>query len=674
MEFEDNTAQATPSAYLDVATAAVPRIPAARPAPRDSAPTQESGSRAVLYLRVSSAGQVKTDYDPEGISIPAQRVACERKAGQLNLEIIDEYVEPGRSGTEMTKRIAFQELLERIRRTRDIDYVIVYELSRLARNRIDDAIVMADLRKRGVTLISATESVDETPVGQLMHGILAAFNEYRSAKDGADIAYKMGEKAKKGGTLGRAPLGYLNIIDRTEGREIRTIKIDDQRAPLIRQAFEMYATGQMSMADITEELTILGLTSRVSHQRPAKPIEAKELSRMLRNPYYCGFVTYKGELFAGRHPSIISQELFDSVQQVLEVRGVAGERRRTHHHYLKGSLFCGHCDTIRNTDRRMILLQATGRHGNKYNYFFCRGLQDSTCSSSHCNTDRIEVAVEDHYKTIAFSPQFIETMRAAVAATVADNQTSQRLAKADLATKLRELDQQEERLLDLAADGTLPPGKIRARINGLQRKRTALSARLETVTNDLTAGAAFIDTCLELMSNPYELYLKASDDTRRQLNQAIFHRLYVYQDDVTRHELRPELQQLRTIQDDWATDAQPTNTKSTAKDGGSCVQESRSRTRGIEELDVSSKTHMVELRGFEPLTPTLPVWCATNCAIAPDCCAHRSYTTTRCRSKSQVTGIPRQLPGPVGAPRSARAAPGAGFPGRTPSRCMPPRG
>lgn len=76
-------------------------------------------------------------------------------------------------------------------------------------------------------------------------------------------------------------------------------------------------------------------------------------------------------------------------------------------------------------------------------------------------------------------------MHAAVAATVADNQTSQRLAKADLATKLRELDQQEERLLDLAADGTLPPGKIRARINGIQRKRTALSARLETITNDL---------------------------------------------------------------------------------------------------------------------------------------------------------------------------------------------
>ncbi|WP_370073072.1 recombinase family protein [Mycobacterium sp. Root135] len=99
--------------------------------------------------------------------MPAQRVSCQRKASQLGLEIVDEYVEPGRSGTEMTKRIAFQEVLGRIRRTKDIDYLVVYELSRFARNRIDDAMVMADLRKRGVTLISATESVDDTPVGQL---------------------------------------------------------------------------------------------------------------------------------------------------------------------------------------------------------------------------------------------------------------------------------------------------------------------------------------------------------------------------------------------------------------------------------------------------------------------------------------------------------------------------
>jgi len=137
--------------------------------PATPAVSAEPGTRAVIYLRVSSAAQVNTDYDPEGISIPAQRVACQRKADQLGLTIVEEYLEPGRSGTEMTRRVAFQQMLTRVRNEKDVDYVIVYKLSRMARNRYDDAIVMADLRKRGVTLISATESIDDSPVGQLMH-------------------------------------------------------------------------------------------------------------------------------------------------------------------------------------------------------------------------------------------------------------------------------------------------------------------------------------------------------------------------------------------------------------------------------------------------------------------------------------------------------------------------
>ena len=157
----------------------------------------------MIYLRVSSSGQVKTDYNAEGISIPAQREACLRKARDLGVTVIDEYVEPGRSALEMTKREAFQSMLARVRSQGDVDVIIIiiiYQLSRMARNRYDDAIVMADLRERGVTLVSATEAVDDTPVGQLMHGILATFNEYQSRQSGADIAPSSSWKPPKSST------------------------------------------------------------------------------------------------------------------------------------------------------------------------------------------------------------------------------------------------------------------------------------------------------------------------------------------------------------------------------------------------------------------------------------------------------------------------------------------
>jgi DNA invertase Pin-like site-specific DNA recombinase len=166
---------------------------------------------AVLYLRVSTTAQVETDYDPEGISIPAQRAACRRKAEQMGVLVVDEYVEPGRSATTIDKRPVFQQMLDRIKSEQDVDYVIVYNLSRLNRNRVDDAKVLMTMRSLKVTLVSAQENIDETPAGQLMHGILAAFNEYRSMADGVDIRYKMGQKVKNGGTIGRAKLGYLNV-------------------------------------------------------------------------------------------------------------------------------------------------------------------------------------------------------------------------------------------------------------------------------------------------------------------------------------------------------------------------------------------------------------------------------------------------------------------------------
>jgi DNA invertase Pin-like site-specific DNA recombinase len=157
---------------------------------------------AVSYLRVSTLSQVHTDdRDPEGISIPAQRLACERKAEQMGLTLIGEYVEPGRSATTIEKRPVFQEMLTRIKNERDVGHVIVYNLSRLNRNRVDDVKVLMAMRSLKVTLVSAQEHIDETPAGQLMHGILAAINEFRSSSDGADIRYKMGQKLRRAGQL-----------------------------------------------------------------------------------------------------------------------------------------------------------------------------------------------------------------------------------------------------------------------------------------------------------------------------------------------------------------------------------------------------------------------------------------------------------------------------------------
>ncbi|MGH7261869.1 MAG: recombinase family protein [Nitrospiraceae bacterium] len=225
---------------------------------------------AVLYLRVSSEGQVNTDYNPEGISLPAQRKAAHERAHEIGAPVVTEFIDPGKTAKSIEHRDAFLDMISYLRAHPNVRYVVVYALSRFARNRYDGAIMMATLEKLGVHLISATErNLHDTPAGRAMHGMLAVFNEYQVLASGEDIKYKMGQKARSGGTLSIAKPGYQNVRIKYDGREIRTIAVDPERAPYVTMASELYATGQYSFPELRDTLTDAG----IAHQRkpPIRP-------------------------------------------------------------------------------------------------------------------------------------------------------------------------------------------------------------------------------------------------------------------------------------------------------------------------------------------------------------------------------------------------------------------
>jgi DNA invertase Pin-like site-specific DNA recombinase len=117
-------------------------------------------ARAVLYLRVSSRGQL-TDYGEDGLSIEGQREQCATEAAKYGAEVVDEYVE--RAETAKTdERPALQRMLRRIRGKQDVDYVVLWKVDRFARNRRDDANMLFEIETSGARLISATENIDQT--------------------------------------------------------------------------------------------------------------------------------------------------------------------------------------------------------------------------------------------------------------------------------------------------------------------------------------------------------------------------------------------------------------------------------------------------------------------------------------------------------------------------------
>ena len=430
-----------------------------------------SRKRAFSYLRVSSAGQVNTDYDPEGISLPAQRAAIQRRAAELDAEIVTEFVEPGRSATSIDRRPVFQEMIARLKAENGIDYILVYARSRLHRNSIDAAITKRDLRRAGATLISIMDYTEDTAIGDLVATVLDGVNEYQSRASGADIAYKMGQKIVRGGSVGRAPIGYLNVRETFEGREVRTVAVDPVRGPLIRMAFELYATGTYGFHALIAALSDAGLRTRPTKRFPAgTPISLNSLGNLLRDRYYVGYVTYRGQDYQGRHEPLITPEVFDQVQQMLDARRAGGVRERTHNHYLKGVVWCHRCQ------RRLMIMRGKSHTGDLHFYYFCRGRQQHACDLPYLLVARVETAVIDNYATIMLPTDLRDRIAARVDEALSESADTSAELRARTKAQLASLGQQEDRFLDLVGDPDWPQDKIAARLRKICDERGRLAS------------------------------------------------------------------------------------------------------------------------------------------------------------------------------------------------------
>ncbi|GAA1804081.1 MAG: hypothetical protein LCH77_07905 [Actinobacteria bacterium] len=100
---------------------------------------------------------------------------------------------------------------------------------------------------------------------------MASINQYRSASEGEDIARKLLHKVQSGGTIGPAPLGYLNIKEDVDGRQVSSIGLDPDRAKLIRLGFELYATGEYSIVRLAETMAG-GTAARIGDRLVTRPV------------------------------------------------------------------------------------------------------------------------------------------------------------------------------------------------------------------------------------------------------------------------------------------------------------------------------------------------------------------------------------------------------------------
>jgi DNA invertase Pin-like site-specific DNA recombinase len=201
----------------------------------------------------------------------------------------------------------------------------VHKLNRLAPDRADDVATLLDIRKASATLVSVSEQIDETPAGTLMHGIVASFAEFYSKNLSTEAKKGLEERVRLGATPGVAPIGYLNTTRRIDGTEVKSVIVDEHRAPHIQWAFAQYATGDSSISSLSDTLEERGLTRETLKYR-GQPLSHShshshsQAHRMLSQPYYNGQIRLKGMLFDGKHDALVDDVTWQQVQDILARR------------------------------------------------------------------------------------------------------------------------------------------------------------------------------------------------------------------------------------------------------------------------------------------------------------------------------------------------------------------
>lgn len=302
-------------------------------------------SNAVIYARYSSDKQTEQ-------SIEGQLRHCSEYAKRCGYTLVGSYIDRAASGTT-DRREKFQQMIEDSRKGQ-FQYIIVWKLDRFARNRYDSALYKNKLKKDGVRVVSATESLGEGDESIILEAMLEAMAEVYSRQISHNTTRGMLESAIKGQTTGgNIPLGYKI--------ENKYLVIDELRADVVRFIFNEYANGK-TQTEICKECNKRGYVTK-----NGKQFYTNALPQILKNRMYIGDYTYKGEIERSC-PAIVDIETFNKCQERLENnKRIRGQKKSEDVDFLlTGKLFCGMCGTT------MVGDSGTSRNGTRHYYYTCR--------------------------------------------------------------------------------------------------------------------------------------------------------------------------------------------------------------------------------------------------------------------------------------------------------------
>lgn len=415
-------------------------------------------ANAVIYARYSSHGQ-------QDQSIDGQLRDCYDYAEREGLLVVGEYIDRAISA-KTDDRPDFQRMISDSSK-KQFQYVIVWKLDRFARNRFDSAIHKATLKKNGVKVLSAKENIADNPEGLLLEGILESMAEHYSNSLSTNVKRGQRESVLKGSHIGGIPpFGFKSVKD---GERMRLVA-DEKNAPIIQYVFEEYAKGTPKKK-IMEELNTRGVLNY-----NGRPLTLSCLQHALHNTKYIGKYMYNGQEVQGACDALISEDVFNAVQEKLDaVKHAPAAQKSRQEYLLQGKAFCGYCGS------RLVGDSGTSKTGTMHYYYACgKRKKFHTCAKKNEKKDFLEWYVVEQTVEYVLTPTRIDDIADSIV-TEYDNEFNDKRIK-ELERQMLKLDNE----VNAAVDASLAaPQKIRSKyfekIEMLETQKADIEFNLTTL-------------------------------------------------------------------------------------------------------------------------------------------------------------------------------------------------
>ena len=460
-----------------------------------------------LYARKS------TDVEDKQVrSIEDQLAVLKSLAKEQRLTITDEFIE--KQSAKRPGRPAFAGMLARIG-TGQAQGIICWKLDRLARNPVDAAQIEWLLQEGTIKHIQTPErsyySADNVMLMNVEFGIANQYIRDLSTNTKRGLY----QKAKRGEYPGLAPLGYLNDL------RSKTIVIDKQTAPAVKQAFQRYAQNRFSLEDISVFLFSHGIETKKTKQGNSlggKPFKRDQARYILSNPFYCGLFRYGGELYQGKHQPIVTKQLFDQVQKVLKQRGKV-TRQINDPKPLCGLFHCGECG-------RMITAEVRIKHqknGNSHSYLYYHCTKKNTkCSQPHIRGEELDSQLSNILKTFIMPKDWAKELEAMADKDGREATQTTAAFVQDLRSKIEDIDRKQERLFQGYLDQDIEPERYRQEKNKLTLEKKTLSEQITRLEQKQTAWLEPLKAWLKDATNLGEITLSPELHPKKSAAQKIF--------------------------------------------------------------------------------------------------------------------------------------------------------